>query len=129
MIKKSIADLPYPEARETHPPSKNPFFAQAIGDAWYRKYKSDGKDTLELAIPEAGPYRASYAGKRCDLQLYYALVGLEQTNPPDLADAGRFELGHRVHDMAQEMVDECWPGGENEGNVDLNAIESGRVHV
>lgn len=130
MIKKSIEDLPFPNARAIHAPSKQPFFAQAIGDAWYAQYKADGKDTLELAIPEAGPYRASYAGKRCDRQLYYALMGLPETNPSDLADAWRFELGHRVHDMAQEMVERCWPDGENEVNVDLNAIGiPGSAHV
>ncbi len=130
MIKKSISDLPFPEARAAHPPSNKPFFAQAIGDAWYQQYKDDGKDTLELAVPEAGPYRASYAGKRCDRQLYYALAGTPESNPSDLADAWRFELGHRVHDMAQEMVARCWPGGENEVNVDLNTIGiPGSAHV
>ena len=130
MIIKSIQDLPFPEVRETHPPSKQPFFAQAIGDAWYEKYKADGKDTLGLAVPEAGNYRASYAGKRCDRQLWYALSGQESSNENDLADAWRFELGHRVHDMAQEQIPLIWPGAEIEPLVDLTPIGvAGSAHV
>lgn len=129
-IKQSIDDLPRAQRPEGNTPSKNNFLVQRIAEAWEKKDQEIHDRDLSLAIPDAGPYRASYAGVRCNRALYYKLGGTEVSNPLGLADYWRFALGHTVHEMLQEIAAELFPGAEVEPNIDLNpAGVPGSAHV
>lgn len=121
-INKSIADLPRSTDFGGSPPSENNFVAEAVAEKWYDKYLEDGRDTLARAMPEAGPYRGSFASKRCDRALWYGLNDVPYSNPHTLADAWTFGLGHTVHEMLQDVLGDLFEGAEAEVEVDLNAI-------
>jgi hypothetical protein len=121
-INKSISELPLPERSEGRPPSRNAFVAEKLAEAWYARYLADGNDHLDRAIPEAGPYRGSYAGKRCDRALYYALAETPPSNPPTIADAWRFGTGSMVHEKLQAILPTLFEGAENEVDIDLRTI-------
>jgi hypothetical protein len=63
----------------------------------------------EAAIPEAGPYRASYAGKRCNRQLAYAMAGTEPDGPYSIATLWRFALGTLVHELIANGIRKKFP--------------------
>ena len=129
-IKKSLADLPRSSDFGGNKPAANNFVAEAVADKWYEKYLADGRDTLERAIPDAGPYRASFASKRCDRALWYAMNDTPPSNPNGLADAWTFGLGHTVHSMLQEVLGDLFESAEEEVDVDLRAIGiNGSAHV
>lgn len=117
-IKKSIEDLPYASQAEGNPPSKNPWVARTLLEAWA---DAQGDGEYAHALPEAGPYRASYASQRCDRALVYKLRGDEPTNPFGLATIWRFGQGTLVHDSLQALATHIWDC-EPEANVDLNSI-------
>ena len=121
-IKKSIEDLPRSNRPTGNPPSSNNFVVAAVAQEWERKDEIKHERDLARAIPEAGPYRASYASKRCNRQLFYSLRGVEQSNPPSLADYWRFALGHTVHEMLQEVIVDAFPEAEAEVDIDLRPI-------
>lgn len=118
-LNPSIADLPRRSPVEGSPPSRNNFVAEAIANKWYEQNQLTD---LALAVPEAGPYRASWAGKRCDRALWYALRGEKPSDPPGQADAWRFGLGTTVHEMLQRIAADLFPGAQVEPEIDLNPI-------
>ena len=136
-IKKSIEDLPRSgDERLGAPPSRNPFLGEALAEYIVNYDDPAHPKDLALAIPEAGPYRASFASKRCDRALYYGLTGQEKSNPPGPGGEWTFLLGHQVHDLVQkflpqmngEVEDMEFEGVEVE--ADLNAIGiPGSAHV
>lgn len=130
-INPSIMDLPRSNRPEGNPPSRNNFVAEAVAQRWYERSESENaRGDLALAIPEAGPYRASFASKRCDRALWYALTKTKASNPPGLADAWRFGMGHTVHEMLQKIVAELFEGAEVEKVIDLRAIDiPGSAHA
>lgn len=121
-----------PRRRENagHPPSDNDFVAAAIARVWYEietgqrdpitvpieigKY---GPDRRPLAIPEAGPYRASNAGTRCDRAAYYQLAGTPVTNPPTLADMWRMATGTIIHDVLEAIAEIMFEENDQVTNV------------
>jgi len=108
-IRNTIDHLP----RATNagaPPTKNPFMIEAISSAWEQWYEDQGYKDKDHAIPEAGPYRGSYASKRCDRQLYYALAGTEPSDPPTTASYWTFYLGQMVHEALQPAIMKTYPG-------------------
>ena len=124
-IKKSIEDLP----RSNHEqlgtkPSSNQFIGEAVAAQIIDYDDPEHPKDLALAIPEAGPYRASFASKRCDRALWYVLNNVEKSNPPDEASYWQFKLGHIVHDLVQSFAPALFPDGdpEVEPNIDLNVI-------
>lgn len=111
------------------PPSKHPFAVTALAEKFYEQYVNTG---AALAIPEAGNYRASYTSKRCDRQLYYALAGVEPSNPVTIADIWRFALGELVHTALQSARGAAHPEALHEPHVDLRPLGidgSGHVDV
>lgn len=119
-INPGIMDLPRADRPEGNKPAANNFVAEAVAQSWYERIESEqARGDLALAIPEAGPYRGSYASKRCDRALQYALQGKEESNPPTLADAWRFGIGHTVHEMLQTIAADLFPDAENEVVIDL----------
>jgi CRISPR/Cas system-associated exonuclease Cas4 (RecB family) len=130
-LNPSIMDLPRSNRPGGNPPSKNNFVAEAVAQRWYERSESEAaRGDLALAIPEAGPYRGSYASKRCDRALWYSMKGIPASNPPGLADAWRFGMGHTVHEMLQKIVAELFEGAEVEKIIDLRAIDiPGSAHA
>lgn len=108
-IVNTIDHLPRSSSAGT-PPTKNPFMIAAISKAFDKWYEEQGYKEKDLAIPEAGPYRGSYASKRCDRQLYYALAGTEPTDPPTIASYWTFYLGQMVHEGTQPAILAAYPG-------------------
>ena len=122
-IKKSIEDLPRSsDGAAGTPPSSNPFIGEAVAEQLLNYDDPDHPRDLGLAIPEAGPYRGSYASKRCNRQLWYALTQTPESNPNDEASLWQFVLGHIVHDKVQSFANELFDGAEVEVNIDLNSI-------
>jgi len=121
-IKQSIEELPLAERQEGRPPARNNFVAEALAEAWYEQYLAEGNDVLEHSIPEAGPYRASMAGSRCDRALYYRLNKTEPSNPPSIADAWRMGLGSMIHASLQEILAGLFPDAVAEAVTDLRKI-------
>lgn len=124
-IKKSIEDLP----RSNHEqlgtkPSAHPFIGEALANRLLETEDENHPKDLALAIPEAGAFRASYASKRCNRALWYALTDTPKSNPPDAASFWQFKLGHTVHDLVQEIAPDLFPDGdvEIEPAIDLRPI-------
>lgn len=130
------------------PPSRHPFMVEAIADAWLARYRGDGRDIKARSIPEAGPYRGSFAGKRCDRDLFYALLKemvpppqpggwasaeaydeawqewtdqFAESNPPGPAEYWTWWLGQLVHEALQPILLEMFPGAAEKSH-DLRAI-------
>jgi len=120
MIKKDISDLPLPSSDGGDPPVR-PVFAEKIATTWFDKYLDAGNADKARAIPEL-PYRASYASKRCDRQLWYALRGTPESEPLTIASAWTMGLGTMVHDALQSVVDDVFPNSTCEPDVDLRTI-------
>lgn len=114
-------NLPRSKTDQGHPPSTRPEFVTALAQAWFDEAASKGFD-LARAIPDAGPYRASFAGKRCDRELWYAINDVEQSNPPGIATHWGFAMGHHVHEALQAAVNKIHPHSRSEVDVDLNVI-------
>ena len=124
-IKKSIEDLP----RSNHEhlgtkPSAHPFVGEAVAEHLLAQEDEAHPKELALAIPDAGPYRASFASKRCNRALWYALKGEPKSNPPDAASEWQFKLGHIVHDLVQSIAPALFPDGDPviEPAIDLRVI-------
>lgn len=98
-IRRTIEHLPPAEQTAPKLPSRNPFILRPLVESWWKRYQDSGKDTLALALPEAGPYRASWAGTRCDRALYYKLAGVETTEKFTVADQWRMDAGSMVHEQ------------------------------
>lgn len=91
-INRSIEDLPRGSANSPQP---NHWLATFLGDAWEGMYREH--ESRERALPEL-PWRASQAGLRCDAQLWYALKGVPESEPPDTTAAFRMWIGKVIHD-------------------------------
>lgn len=116
-INRSIEDLPRATPEGGRPPSKNPWLAQAVAEKWA---ELNPDEQLDHALPDAGPWRASYAAVRCDRALWYRMRGIEAANPPGLAAIWRMNQGTLVHDSIQGIIHDIWPDAEVELIVDLN---------
>lgn len=128
-INQPLSDVPRRKAEQGLPPSRNPFVVQAVARKFYEL--NDDK-AAEHAIPEAGAFRMSYASKRCDRQLYYAMSRTPESDPVTIADIWRFALGQLVHDALQEVRKEAYPDAHHELVVDLRPLGidgSGRIDI
>ena len=121
-INRSLEDLPRANRPDGNTPAVNNFVAEALAQAWYEDYLARGENELGLAIPEVGPYRASYASTRCDRALWYKLTGRTPSNPHSIADAWRFGIGTMIHEGIQPVVGRIFPDSESEPLVDLRPI-------
>lgn len=98
-IRRTIDDLPRAQAAAARPPSKNMLVLQPVVDAWWDAHTDD----YEKAISEL-PYSASMSSQRCDRSLWYTLTGVEESNPPTVADVWRMDLGSMVHATLQSQL-------------------------
>jgi hypothetical protein len=113
--------LPRSKQDAGHPPSAHPEFVSALARAWFDEAETKGFD-LERAIPAAGPYRASFASKRCDRELWYSMNDVPESNPPGIATHWGFAMGHYVHEALQGAINKIHPYSRSEVDVDLNVI-------
>jgi hypothetical protein len=120
-IKTDRSDLPYPERNMGTPPDRSPMIVPIVAQRWYDTYLADGNDTKAHALP-GRRFRASWAGKRCDRSLQYALQGVPASNPPSLADHWRFGIGTMVHEIVQTTLPGAFPNSDIELPVDLRPI-------
>lgn len=128
-IVNSIENLPRQTADGGFPPSKNPFAVETFAQMFDEMYESEGRDVKELAIPEAGPMRASHLTKRCDRELWYALTDTPRSNDPTIADRWTWFLGQIVHEHIQPVVERMFESG-SEVEIDLRAINvPGSAHA
>lgn len=120
MLKRDLSDLPKAVPVSFEPVRDN-VIAERLADNWFDKYIEDGNAAKARAIPEL-PYRASYASKRCDRQLYYALSDTPESEPLTPASAWTMGIGTMIHDAMQSVIEELWPDAECEPTIDLTAI-------
>lgn len=111
-----------PRDKPSRPPTKQPMIIENFAEVWLRELMATGYDEYGLAIPEAGPYRASWASKRCDRQLQYALAGVEPSDPLEVADYWRMHLGTMVHNSINSAVRTMGDGWIPDIDVDLRTI-------
>lgn len=104
MIKASIQDVP-----QGMPPSQTPVFVRKVADLSHQIYTANGNADRARAIPEQ-PLRASWISKRCDRQLWYAIKGIEESNPPDASAMWRMRMGTAAHELIANTVEQL-PGG------------------
>lgn len=117
--RKDLSGLPTAQQRTARPPSQNPLFLRPVMTRWAEQEMAN--DDYAPAIP-GRPYRASMAGLRCDRQLFYALTGVEPSEPRSVADVWRMKLGGMVHDGLQDVLDSLGNGWRRELIVDLRPI-------
>lgn len=120
-IVKDNSSIPFPSRGEDRSPVKNPVVVPVLAQKWFAKYQAEGQVGRAKAIPERR-FRASWAGKRCDRSLYYALIDSPESEPSTLADYWRFGLGTMVHEYLQDAFVDLFPNVECEVAVDLAPI-------
>jgi len=120
-IQNNISDLPTASTDNGVPPVSDPQIGVALAQAWFDGYVADGNVDKARAIPES-PYRASYASKRCDRQLYYALSNTPESEPLTIASAWTMGLGTMVHEHFQAKYLEMFPDALVEPVGDLRPI-------
>jgi hypothetical protein len=120
-INKDLSELPAADRAVGVPPAADNYVAEALANRWFANYLASGQDAKARALPEL-PYRASYASKRCDRQLYYALSDTPESEPLTPASAWTMGLGTMVHDHLQRVIQEMWPNAECEPTIDLRPL-------
>lgn len=119
MVAKDLSDLPQASRDAGSPPTSKPEFVDAVANAWYQQYLESGAAFRSKSIEL--PYRGSFAGFRCDRQLYYAMTNTERALP-SIADAYRMSLGTLVHSGLEPAIKAAMPNAEFEVEVDLRTI-------
>ena len=120
-IQNNISDLPTASVDNGVPPVADPEIGVALAQAWFDQYVDDGNADKARVLPEL-PYRASYASKRCNRQLYYALAGTPESEPLGIASAWTMGLGTMVHEHFQAKYLEMFPDAMVEPVGDLRVM-------
>jgi hypothetical protein len=120
-IKKDHSDIPFASRATGKPPVERPIIVSLVAETWHRKYVEEGNDQLAMSI-EGRLFRASWAAKRCDRALQYAMQKVGASNPPSLADHWRFGIGSMVHEVVQQILPAAFPHADIEAAVDLRPI-------
>ena len=98
---KDLSGLPRAaDKSEGFAPDKNQWLVEAVFGSLTDAERAKPVPTLM----DAAEWRASYAGS-CDRQVAYGMLGVERTNPPDVASLWVFLLGHAVHDIVQQATE------------------------
>ena len=119
-VKRDLSSLPI--ASRGNPPSRdNPKLVELMR-GWADNY-TDGVDMdLPHAVPDAGPYRASFAGARCNRALHYKMTKAPKSNEITEASLWNFFLGHVIGDSMHQAAERAWPGAVGELAVDLRPL-------
>lgn len=127
-VRRDLSNLPSAGDKPARPPSKNSIIVQPVAEAWHRQYLASGDDEYLPAI--AGRrFRASWAGMRCDRQVFYAMAGVERSEPLSMASVWRMKLGNLVHDELGNLMDALGDGWRTEIIVDLMPHCDGSAHA
>lgn len=124
-INSDLSGLPQGDKPAGRPPDENPDIVGRLAEAFYAKYTADGHDTLAMAV-EGARWRASWSDM-CSRRVGYEIAGLEQTDPPGLAEFWRFNLGTFVHEAMQALAADAFPNAQAEANVAID--DFGAAHV
>lgn len=120
-IKRNMENLPAGRAVAGDPPRK-PRVVTSVAETWFENWQQRDEYGWGHVLPDAGPWRGSYSGKRCDRQLEYAFRGTPEEDK-SIADVYRLGLGTMVHDVFQAaMMAAFRDKGEAEMALDLNSI-------
>lgn len=116
MVVRDNSDLPRKKNRAASAPLLGDTLMRRIAAKWWEMYRLGPDYTRDRAMPEL-PLRASAISMRCDRALWYSLVGMEQTDPPDAASTFRMHMGQIVHELitdAMKLLPD-WQGIDDEG--------------
>ena len=121
-IKTDRSDVPFPQRPSNRAPVQAPIFAPILARAWLTKYAAveDNIDKPHAIADRV--FRASWASKRCDRSLQYAMERVPQSQPTSLADYWRFGLGQMVHEYLQDVFPTAFANSASEIKVDLRRI-------
>lgn len=108
-------------------PDKDNWFISAVVEDWWKAYVEAGNMSRDFALA-GSRVRASWAGM-CAKRVAYAVYGVEETNPPTVPDAWRFNIGSMLHDHIQEVVQRKFPGSAVEVKVKIGEHGSGHMDV
>lgn len=123
-ITRDLSDLPRAVRSGGNPPlpeGKRQLLDQLAG-GWIDDYEEQGLKTRDLAVPEAGPYRASFASSRCDRALHYNMAKVDKSNPPSIATYWVFQIGQMVHSLIERIAHRVFQHVESEVPVDLRPL-------
>lgn len=128
-VKKPIRDLPKANLSGGWLPDENPVFAPLLAEYWGKNFVDE--DPLEMAVP-GRRWRASWANNRCDRQLGYHMAASEVSEPLQLVDHYRFNLGHQMHEQFQgaavvTLTEQGWTVSV-EQKIDLMPDVDGAAH-
>ena len=121
MINRDLSDLPRSVTRPGSPKRDSVELANII-TAWRTNYEAGWDMSLPMAIPDAGPYRASYANTRCDRALHYRFTSTVKSNPVDVASLWNFWLGHLIGEGMHAACAAAYPSAIAEQAVDLRPL-------
>ena len=120
-IKNDLSSLPPALRRDGMLPVEKPIVVSLLAQRWFEQYVADGQVDRAKAMPERR-FRASWASKRCDRSLQYALTNVEASDPSTLADYWRFGMGTLVHDALEDVIHNLFPDALCEVPIDLKPI-------
>lgn len=109
-IRQDNSDLPRP-TQEGNPPDPTPTIGQMLAESW-GVADEDERDG-HVASREGRYIRLGWGGK-CARDIGYRLLGVEPSNPPDLAARWRMGLGTRVHELLQDVIAAAFPNADIE---------------
>lgn len=108
-------------------PDPDPWFVKDVVDQWWQEYRDSGELDLDFAIP-GSRVRASWAGM-CARRIAYSVAGIEESDPTTVVDAWRFNIGSMLHEVAQKIAAEKYPGAKIELKVAVGDIGSAHVDL
>ena len=120
-IKRDLSDLEREFAQGTSPDRANPVLP-ALMQAWTANYTESRDMDLPFAVPDAGPYRASYASARCDRALFYKLNKTPKSEELDITSLWNFWLGHDIGESMHAAALRSWPDAQAEVACDLRPL-------
>lgn len=108
-------------------PDRDNWFIEPVVAGWWEEYVGGGNMQKDFALP-GSRFRASWAGD-CSRSLAYHLAGVEETDPPTVADAWRFNIGTLLHEHVQATVERAFPGSSSEVKVRIGTDGSGHMDM
>lgn len=109
-LKADNSNLPR-AASDGNPPDSSPRFGQLLAEAWDamndERYHEKSRTDVDRYV------RLGWAGQ-CARLIGYRLLGVPESNPPDLAAEWRMGLGTMVHELLQDAVRKAFPGADVE---------------
>lgn len=116
-INADHSDLPRGDSRNW-PPDAVPRFGQKLAEVWARQNEESFNKPTRLGTKG----RVSMVGQ-CARSTSYYMLGIEQSEPPSLAENWVMGLGTMIHEALQPVLVEAFPGAGIEFPVDIRTDE------